>query len=406
MKEKIAGAAAALALAAITAALFWVNVPRVPEISEPATAFEEEDVSEPEPEPEPVRVAFLSDAITLCVGEEAQVAQEDERIVLTSDASETAAVERNVVRGVSAGSAVIRALGGEEDNYCRITVLEAPREISLSAKELTLFVGEAYSLTCASDPLGVEPIRFFAGEEISFTEKEQELVLKGEKAGETDFTAKTYNGLEADCHIKVVEKTDKAYLGGFEIISQWPELPTGCEVTALTMAMRYLGFELGKCELADQYLPKTWDFMGDVRYVFLGDPRDRESAGCYAPCIVTTAEKYLEDKELSDVWQVLNLTDSEPEKLYDYVAKGTPVLVWVTSSMREPYVNYYCYGEDGEVVPWMFPEHCAVLVGYDMEAGTVQIADSEAGYIRTTGIETFEKIYGMMFSQAIVVVKK
>lgn len=406
MKERLAGAAAALALLGIVGALFWVNMPRVPAAVYEAAESEPAPEPEPEPEPEPVEAEFSFEEVTLCVGEELEIAKEDERISFISDAEKTAVMEGNVVKAVGTGSAVIRAAEGSEDNMCRVTVLAAPKKLSLSHHEMTLFVGESAELVCDSDPTGVEPVDFTAGGEVSFDQKEMTLSIEGVKAGSTVLAAETYNGLKAECSITVLEKPEKTELADFGVIAQWPELPTGCEVTALTMAMRYLGFDLEKCELADNYLPMSWDFLADVRYTFLGSPRDSQSAGCYAPCIVTTAESYLKDKKYDDEWEVLNLTDSEPAALYDYVAKGTPVLVWVTSSMREPYVNYYCRGEDGETVPWMFPEHCAVLIGYDFEEGTVQIADSEVGYIRTVGIETFEKIYGMMLSQAVVVVKK
>ena len=41
----------------------------------------------------------------------------------------------------------------------------------------------------------------------------------------------------------------------FETILQLPELPTGCEITAMTMALRYYGFSADKVEMATEYLP-------------------------------------------------------------------------------------------------------------------------------------------------------
>ena len=43
----------------------------------------------------------------------------------------------------------------------------------------------------------------------------------------------------------------------FEITYQMPELPTGCEITALAMALNYYGYGIDKVTMAVQYLPKA-----------------------------------------------------------------------------------------------------------------------------------------------------
>ena len=44
-------------------------------------------------------------------------------------------------------------------------------------------------------------------------------------------------------------------INSFDIIFQMPELPTGCEITALTMVLNYYGMEADKVEMATKYLP-------------------------------------------------------------------------------------------------------------------------------------------------------
>lgn len=41
----------------------------------------------------------------------------------------------------------------------------------------------------------------------------------------------------------------------FEIIRRMPELPTGCEITALTMMLNYYGYSVDKMTMASEYLP-------------------------------------------------------------------------------------------------------------------------------------------------------
>lgn len=62
-----------------------------------------------------------------------------------------------------------------------------------------------------------------------------------------------------------------------------PELPTGCEITALAMVLQYFGYEVDKTALAAEYLPVVAypDFYyggdgnlygPDMRENFVGDP--------------------------------------------------------------------------------------------------------------------------------------
>lgn len=44
---------------------------------------------------------------------------------------------------------------------------------------------------------------------------------------------------------------------GFRPIIQYPDLPTGCETTSLTMVLNYLGYPVDKLDLADHYLDKN-----------------------------------------------------------------------------------------------------------------------------------------------------
>ena len=51
------------------------------------------------------------------------------------------------------------------------------------------------------------------------------------------------------------EEMTSAQIEDFPIIYQMPELPTGCEITALTMAVNYYGYPADKTVMASEYLP-------------------------------------------------------------------------------------------------------------------------------------------------------
>ena len=79
-------------------------------------------------------------------------------------------------------------------------------------------------------------------------------------------------------------------------VLQNPELPTGCEVTTLTAALNYLGYPVDKVTMADQYLTRAEPYQATFGEAFIGSPHDANAWGCYAPVIVETAQKYLDEQ--------------------------------------------------------------------------------------------------------------
>lgn len=69
-------------------------------------------------------------------------------------------------------------------------------------------------------------------------------------------TEKVETAEEESEKAEVVEEAPAEYLiEDFPIILQMPELPTGYEITALTMALHYYGFSVDKTVMASEYLP-------------------------------------------------------------------------------------------------------------------------------------------------------
>ena len=92
----------------------------------------------------------------------------------------------------------------------------------------------------------------------------------------------------------------------FEIIYQEPELPTGCEITALTMALNYYGYPVDKTVMASEYLPTASAdryygsdgrlYGTDMNEYFIGDPFTENGIICGTGAIVTAADSYLADQ--------------------------------------------------------------------------------------------------------------
>ncbi len=182
----------------------------------------------------------------------------------------------------------------------------------------------------------------------------------------------------------------------FEWLSQNPELPTGCEITSLTSVLNYYGINVKKETMADDYLKK-----GDGSYykMFLGNPRDAGSFGCMAQPIVDAANLYFKKNNVS--MKVSNVSGVTFDKILEYVSQGVPMIVWNTMGMAPAYESQ-TLTLDGREYTWIAPEHCVVVVGYDLDNNEVYVADPMAGMV-TRNLKTFEERYDSLKRQAVYV---
>lgn len=83
---------------------------------------------------------------------------------------------------------------------------------------------------------------------------------------------------------------------GIEPIMQLPELPLGCEITALATLLQYYGFSADKVMLCEQMLDFGLSYA-DPFEGYVGSPfEEYRGMGCYAPPIVRAANRYLHSK--------------------------------------------------------------------------------------------------------------
>lgn len=104
----------------------------------------------------------------------------------------------------------------------------------------------------------------------------------------------------------VEEVSTLAQIEDFPIVNQMPELPTGCEITALTMALNYYGYPVDKTVMASEYLPTASAdryygsdgrlYGTDMNEYFIGDPFTENGIICGTGVIVTAADSYLADQ--------------------------------------------------------------------------------------------------------------
>lgn len=183
----------------------------------------------------------------------------------------------------------------------------------------------------------------------------------------------------------------------FTAICQYPELPTGCEVTSLSMVFNHYGHPCDKCDIADYYLTKGEVGTVDFHEAFEGDPRDESSYGCYANVIVKAAEKIIAEKNYP--LKVSDLTGTPLDSLLNQIDQNRPVIVWGTQDCQEGHFSV-TWNVDGKELVWFTPEHCMVLVGYD--ESSVWVADPIYGKVISYDKDTFESSYRSLFQQAVL----
>jgi uncharacterized protein YvpB len=102
------------------------------------------------------------------------------------------------------------------------------------------------------------------------------------------------------------------------LVGQLPELPTGCEITAVTMMLNYKGLNLDKVQLANEMPKHPWD--PSLGYV--GNPFTKRGWTVYPSALRGLVKKYAGDVEI--------LTGKSNSYIESQLRGGTPVVVWVS----------------------------------------------------------------------------
>jgi uncharacterized protein YvpB len=192
-----------------------------------------------------------------------------------------------------------------------------------------------------------------------------------------------------------------------ESILQVPELPNGCEVTALASVLHYYGYDVDKTVLADNYLPKIpFEVINGKLYganpfeAYAGDPRSKNQGFfSYVPPIIETVNNYF--AKVNGSHKPDDLTGSTPEELLDYVREGIPVIVWTTINQQTPLFNYsWLISGTEESIDIIRNSHTVVLTGYSEDE--VYVMDPLKGNVSYPK-ERFFEIYEIAGSHAMVI---
>lgn len=195
------------------------------------------------------------------------------------------------------------------------------------------------------------------------------------------------------------ELPDSCVIDGFETVMQKPELPTGCEITALAQTLNFYGFDIDKVDLCDMFMPTDFNGYYTMNEVYLGDPRSTNGCGCNAPVIAMAAAYYF--TWIGSDWYALDLTGISLREVFYQVEQGRPVVVWSTIGQRETHAEFQFRLGCGEDFYFNHYQHCLTVYGYDYSSGTVYVADPLEGNVQYE-MDRFERIYEIMGDQAVI----
>lgn len=181
-------------------------------------------------------------------------------------------------------------------------------------------------------------------------------------------------------------------------ILQMPELPTGCESVALTMALNSYGFDLDKTAIASD-----WMIHNDENYVlgYAGDPFSDNGAGIFPPGLCDTANNFLKSKGYPH--KAYDVTGMEIEDLLEYIADGIPVVVWTTIDYTDPRYSGSEITYNERTYRWYSNEHCVMLGGFDQGDSSVTVYDPMLGKT-TVDMEVFRDNYNKIGKYALIIV--
>ena len=212
------------------------------------------------------------------------------------------------------------------------------------------------------------------------------------------------NGLNACGYINATEeygKMNKSHLLTVTHISQYPNLPSGDEITSLGTVLKYLKYDIDLNDLCDLYLSKGPVGFTSFYEANVGNPRSQyNSYGCYAPVIIDAANRFIQANGGTST--VMNMTGYNPDELYRQVSKGNPVIVWVCEDFEITPSISRIWVVNGKTLYLKSNMACMVLIGYDYTRNTVTLSDP-AGGVFSVDMDMFELRFAQMGSQAIVI---
>ncbi len=198
------------------------------------------------------------------------------------------------------------------------------------------------------------------------------------------------------------------------VLYQNPELPAGCEATAVAMLLQAYGYTVSKEAVADALPKSTFEVKDGRTYAahpneaYVGTPYSSSGFGVLAKAAAETAQKLID--AAGGTHKAVAITGASEEALLAYLDDGIPVCVWATMWMSPLVYSGEWYLKDGdnytdELYVWPGGEHCLVLVAYN--ESTVTVHDPLGGvvtYNREIFFQRYQEVgqYALILEEPVV----
>ncbi|MFA9396700.1 MAG: C39 family peptidase [Clostridiaceae bacterium] len=196
-------------------------------------------------------------------------------------------------------------------------------------------------------------------------------------------------------------KIDNYKITNVPKLNQHPKLKTGCEITATTIVLNYIGIDIDMETLAAEipkssipYIENGLLIGGDPNQYFIGDPFSNSGYGVYHKPIYDLLTSYTPN--------VIDLTGKSFDEIISNITKGNPVIAWATLNM-DPIIYNKSWYIDETLFNWKGKEHSYVIVGYSKD--TIIVNDPNSGEEKSFDKDLFIKRWSDLGSQAIAVYK-
>ncbi len=183
--------------------------------------------------------------------------------------------------------------------------------------------------------------------------------------------------------------------------NQYPKYPTGCESAALYILLKYYDINVTIGQIVEKLPrgPKPYSKNGimygaNPEKEFVGNPRDKNSYGCFNEPIANTANVFKEG--------AISTKGTSLEEIKAIIRTKNPVIAWVNIDLNFKEIRISKIWNDyetGEEIKWKKGEHAVVVYGYD--ENNIYISNPYNGEKASISQEIFEYNYNS-FDQRIV----